>query len=85
MDRFVTEFEAEPNFLTLVDCGEKLAVSFGGLRSPEEEGCCCCCCCCKLRPSFVAPRLSNSDGGDGDLDEVDLELKKQPMFDYCMW
>ena len=55
MDKFVTEFEVEPNFRTtkpVVDCGEKLAVNFGGLRSPDEvEG------CGRLGPSFEASRL----------------------------
>jgi hypothetical protein len=57
MDKFVTEFEVEPNFLTtppVVDCGEKLAVNLGGLRSPEEveedEG-------CTLWPSLEASTL----------------------------
>ena len=55
MDKFVTEFEVEPNFRTtppLIDWGEKLAVNFGGLRSPDEvEG------CWRLGPSFEASRL----------------------------
>jgi hypothetical protein len=39
IDKLVTEFDALPNFLTTLaeaeeDCGEKLAVNFGGFRRP---------------------------------------------------